>query len=63
MDIVIVVKGGMVQEVFATSYEASVEVIDLDAPDFISKEEQIEVEEKEERVEEMRNSALWLPVW
>lgn len=63
MKIVVVVKGGMVQEVFATSYEADVDVIDLDVPEFVSDDEQSEVDEKEREVEEMRQSADWLPVW
>lgn len=63
MKIVVVVKGGMVQEVFATSYEAGVDVIDLDVPAFVSDNEQSEFDEKEREVEEMRQSADWLPVW
>ena len=63
MKIVVVVKGGMVQEVFATSYEADVDVIDLDVPEFVSNDEQSEVDEKEREVEEMRQSDDWLPVW
>ena len=63
MKIVVVVKGGMVQEVFATSYEADVDVIDLDVPAFVSDNEQSEFDEKEREVEEMRQSADWLPVW
>lgn len=35
MKLVVVVRGGIVREVFATSYEADVEVIDLDVPEFM----------------------------
>lgn len=39
MKVVIVVKGGMVQQVFSTSSDVSVEVLDLDYPEFVTEEE------------------------
>lgn len=61
--VVIVVKGGIVREVFATSYEADVEVIDLDVPDFVTDDEQAEFDAQEERVEDLRKSSDWVSVW
>lgn len=61
--VVIVVKGGIVQEVFATSYKADVEVIDLDVPDFVTDDEQAEFDALEERVEDLRKSSDWVSVW
>lgn len=63
MKIAIVVKGGMVQDVFATSYDADVEVIDLDAPEFATENELAEFNAKERQVEDIRKSVDWLPVW
>ena len=63
MKLVVVVKGGIVQEVFATSYEADVEVIDLDVPDFVTDDEQAEFDALEERVEDLRKSPDWVSAW
>ena len=63
MEVVVVVKGGMVQQVFSTSSDVSVEVLDLDYPEFITEKEQYDFDAKEKQVEEMRQSANWLPVW
>lgn len=63
MKLVVVVKGGIVREVFATSYEADVEVIDLDVPDFVTDDEQVEFDAQEERVEDLRKSSDWVSVW
>ncbi len=63
MDVAIVVKGGMVQAVYSTSYEVDVEVLDLDPPTAMTPEEELDFDEKERRAEEMKNSAHWLPVW
>lgn len=63
MKLVVVVKGGIVREVFATSYEADVEVVDLDVPDFVTDDEQAEFDAQEERVEDLRKSSDWVSVW
>ena len=63
MKLVVVVKGGIVQEVFATSYEADVEVIDLDVPDFVTDDEQAEFDALEEQVEDLRKSPDWVSAW
>lgn len=63
MKLVVVVRGGIVQEVLATSYEADVEVIDLDVPDFVTDDEQAEFDALEERVEDLRKSPDWVSVW
>ena len=60
---VVVVRGGIVREVFATSYEADVEVIDLDVPDFVTDDEQAEFDALEEQVEDLRKSTDWVSVW
>ncbi|WP_373222265.1 hypothetical protein [Flavonifractor plautii] len=63
MKLVVVVRGGIVREVFATSYEADVEVIDLDVPDFVTDDEQAEFDALEEQVEDLRKSTDWVSVW
>ena len=63
MKLVVVVRGGIVREVFATSYEADVEVIDLDVPDFVTDDEQAEFDALEEQVEDLRTSTDWVSVW
>lgn len=63
MKLVVVVRGGIVREVFATSYEADVEVIDLDVPDFVTDDEQTEFDALEEQVEDLRKSTDWVSVW
>lgn len=63
MKLVVVVRGGTVREVFATSYEADVEVIDLDVPDFVTDDEQAEFDALEEQVEDLRKSTDWVSVW
>ena len=63
MTLVVVVRGGIVREVFATSYEADVEVIDLDVPDFVTDDEQAEFDALEEQVEDLRKSTDWVSVW
>ena len=60
MKLVVVVRGGIVREVFATSYEADVEVIDLDVPDFVTDDEQAEFDALEEQVEDLRKSTDWV---
>ena len=63
MKLVVVVRGGIVREVFATSYEADVEGIDLDVPDFVTDDEQAEFDALEEQVEDLRKSTDWVSVW
>ena len=63
MKLVVVVRGGIVREVLATSYEADVEVIDLDVPDFVTDDEQAEFDALEEQVEDLRKSTDWVSVW
>lgn len=63
MKLVVVVRGGIVREVFAASYEADVEVIDLDVPDFVTDDEQAEFDALEEQVEDLRKSTDWVSVW
>lgn len=63
MEVVIVVKGGMVQEVFSKGGEVSVEVLDLDCPEFVTEEEQFDFDAKEKQVEEMEQSPDWISVW
>ena len=63
MKLVVVVRGGIVREVCATSYEADVEVIDLDVPDFVTDDEQAEFDALEEQVEDLRKSTDWVSVW
>lgn len=63
MQVIIVVKGGMVQTVYADSEEVGVEVLDLDEPAFLTEAERKEFVSMEKRVEEMQNDPGWLPVW
>ena len=63
MKLVVVVRGGIVREVFAASYEADVEVIDLDVPDFVTDDEQAEFDALEKQVEDLRKSTDWVSVW
>lgn len=63
MKVVIVVKGGMVQQVFSTSSDVSVEVLDLDYPEFVTKEERYDFDTKEKQVKEMEQSPDWISIW
>lgn len=63
MEVVIVVKGGMVREVFSKGGEVSVEVLDLDCPAFVTEEERYDFDSKEQMVEEMRKSPDWTSEW
>ena len=63
MQVIIVVKGGMVQTVYADSEEVGVEVLDLDEPAFLTEAERKEFDSMKKRVEEMQNDPGWLPVW
>ena len=63
MQVVIVVKGGMVQSVYTDSEEAGVEVLDLDEPSFLTEAERKEFDAMEKRVEEMQNDPGWFPAW
>lgn len=63
MDVAIIVKGGMVQAVYSTSYDVDVEVIDLDPPTAMTPEEALDFDELEKRAEDMKNSDRWLPMW
>lgn len=63
MKVVIVVKGGMVQQVFSTSSDVSVEVLDLDYPEFVTEEERYDFDTKENQVKEMEQSPDWISIW
>lgn len=63
MKVVIVVKGGMVQQVFSTSSDVSVEVLDLDYPEFVTEEERYDFDTKEKQVKEMEQSPAWISIW
>ena len=63
MKVVIVVKGGMVQPVFSTSSDVSVEVLDLDYPEFVTEEERYDFDTKEKQVKEMEQSPDWISIW
>lgn len=63
MKVVIVVKGGMVQQVFSTSSDVSVEVLDLDYPEFVTEEERYDFDTKEKQVNEMEQSPDWISIW
>lgn len=63
MKVVIVVKGGMVQRVFSTSSDVSVEVLDLDYPEFVTEEERYDFDTKEKQVKEMEQSPDWISIW
>lgn len=63
MDVMVVVKGGMVRQVFSTSSDVSVEVLNLDCPEFVTEEEQFDFDAKEKQVEEMEQSPDWISVW
>ncbi|MSB19085.1 hypothetical protein [Flavonifractor plautii] len=63
MKVVIVVKGGMVQQVFSTSSDVSVEVLDLDYPEFVTEEERYDFDTKEKQVKEMEQSPDWISIW
>lgn len=63
MKVVIVVKGGMVQQVFSTSSDVSVEVLDLDYPEFVTEEERYDFNTKEKQVKEMEQSPDWISIW
>ena len=62
MKVVIVVKGGMVQQVFSTSSDVSVEVLDLDYPEFVTEEERYDFDTKEKQVKEMEQSPDWISI-
>lgn len=62
-NVIIVVKGGMVQAVYSDSKETGVEVLDLDEPAFLTEEERKEFDAMEKRVEEMQNDPGWFPAW
>ena len=63
MKVVIVVKGGMVQQVFSTSSDVSVEVLDLDYPEFVTEEERYDFDTIEKQVKEMEQSPDWISIW
>ena len=63
MKVVIVVKGGMVQQVCSTSSDVSVEVLDLDYPEFVTEEERYDFDTKEKQVKEMEQSPDWISIW
>ena len=63
MKVVIVVKGGMVQQVFSTSSDVSVEVLDLDSPEFVTEEERSDCDTKETQVKEMEQSPDGISIW
>lgn len=63
MKVVIVVKGGMVQQVFSTSSDVSVEVLDLDYPEFVTEEERYDFDTKEKQIKEMEQSPDWISIW
>ena len=63
MKVVIVVKGGMVQQVVSTSSDVSVEVLDLDYPEFVTEEERYDFDTKEKQVKEMEQSPDWISIW
>ena len=45
------------------SSDVSVEVLDLDCPEFVTEEEQFDFDAKEKQVEEMEQSPDWISVW
>lgn len=63
IDIIVEVKGGIVQTVYATNKNVGVEVIDLDAPDFATPEELKEYDQLQERMDDIRKSDGWHYVW
>ncbi len=63
MEVVVVVKGGMVQLVFSNSTDVSVEVLDLDVPEYVTESEQHDFDQKEKQVKEMAESPDWHNVW
>lgn len=63
MEVVVVVKGGMAQLVFANSTDVSVEVLDLDVPEYVTESEQHDFDQKEKQVKEMAESPDWHNVW
>lgn len=63
MEVVVVVKGGMVQLVFSNSTDVSVEVLDLDVPKYVTESEQHDFDQKEKQVKEMAESPDWHNVW
>ena len=63
MDVMVVVKGGMVRQVFSTSSEGSGVVLALDCPECGSEEGQFDVDAKGKQVEEMEQSPDWISVW
>ena len=63
MKVVIVVKGGMVQQVFSTSSDVSVEVLDLDYPEFVTEGARYDFDTKEKQVKEMEQSPDWISIW
>ena len=53
----------MVQQVFSTSSDVSVEVLDLDYPEFVTEEERYDFDTKEKQVKEMEQSPDWISIW
>lgn len=60
--IVIECSGGLVQAVYANG-PASVEVIDIDEPDFATQEEEQETEQKRQRIKAVSNDPTFTAVY
>lgn len=60
--VAIEVEGGLVQAVYSDA-SVSVEVYDLDVPEFPTEEEQKEIDSKAAALEHLKNSASWEAVW
>jgi len=61
--VVVVVKGGLVQNVYAKRKDIEIEVIDLDVSDFPDDDEIEEKETNEQRLEEIEKSKSFKIVW
>lgn len=63
LQVVIVVEGGMVQNVYANGSELQVHVIDLDVSDYPDDDEIEEKENNVKELEEIRKSGSFQCVW
>ena len=61
--VVIIVAGGLVQDVYATTEDIEVEVLDLDEPSYATKEEEKETKRRIRAAEKIIKSNKYKHVW
>ncbi len=63
MKIAIIVAGGLVQDVYATTEDIEVEILDLDEPSYATKEEEKEIRRNIRAAEKISKSNKYKHVW